>query len=230
MLKSEYPFYLANRPQTPNTDLAVTDKYTGETATRVPLASPEHIDAAIAAADAAAAEFAAWPAHNRQAVLRHCVDRFTERHEEFSQALCVEAGKPIKDARGETTRLIDSFRLAADECTRDAGSVLTMDVSARALASRVLGWHWGVRAMGPRLRAARKAERWASANGTSDRPGGAAGAATGVAGRARGSGGALVAAGAPSWRWLRGPVPCALLGGGSICGSAKFGKSDVAPP
>ena len=49
MLKSEYPFYLANRPQTPNTDLAVTDKYTGETATRVPLASPEHIDAAIAA-------------------------------------------------------------------------------------------------------------------------------------------------------------------------------------
>ena len=132
MLKSEYPFYLANRPQTPNTDLAVTDKYTGETATRVPLASPEHIDAAIAAADAAAAEFAAWPAHNRQAVLRHCVDRFTERHEEFSQALCVEAGKPIKDARGETTRLIDTFRLAADECTRDAGSVLTMDVSARA--------------------------------------------------------------------------------------------------
>ena len=55
MLKPEYPFYLANRPQTPNTDLAVTDKYSGEVATRVPLASPEHIEQAITAADAVAA-------------------------------------------------------------------------------------------------------------------------------------------------------------------------------
>ena len=136
MLKPEYPFYLANRPQTPNTDLAVTDKYSGEVATRVPLASPEHIEQAITAADAVAAEFAAWPMYKRQQVLQHCVRRYTERHEEFSQALCIEAGKPIKDARGEATRLVDTFQLAADECSREAGHVLNMEVSERAKGYR----------------------------------------------------------------------------------------------
>jgi acyl-CoA reductase-like NAD-dependent aldehyde dehydrogenase len=47
-------------------------------------------------------------------------------------ALCIEAGKPIKDARGEVTRLIDTFRIAAEEATRIHGEVLAMDVSPRA--------------------------------------------------------------------------------------------------
>ena len=132
MLNDHYPMYLANRPQRPNLDLAVTDKYTGEVASRVPLAGAEHIDAAIAAASAVAREFAAWPAYRRQAVLRHCERRFAERHEEFARALCIEAGKPIRDARGEVTRLVDTFRLAADECSRAVGEVLRMDASARA--------------------------------------------------------------------------------------------------
>ena len=38
MLQETYPFFLANEPSSPNNDLAVTDKYTGEVATRVALA------------------------------------------------------------------------------------------------------------------------------------------------------------------------------------------------
>ena len=38
-LNPEYPLYLANEAQQPNTDLAVTDKFTGDrSATRVALA------------------------------------------------------------------------------------------------------------------------------------------------------------------------------------------------
>ena len=42
MLKPTYPYYLANQAVQANTDLEVTDKYTGEVATRRPLmlASP----------------------------------------------------------------------------------------------------------------------------------------------------------------------------------------------
>lgn len=138
MLNSQYPFYLANRPQQPNGDLIVTDKFSGEPATRVALADASHIDAAIGAATAAAPAMAALPAYRRAEVLRHCVDRFSERHEELAQALCIEAGKPIKDARGEVTRLIDTFRLAADECSRDIGQVLSMEVSERAVGYRGL--------------------------------------------------------------------------------------------
>ena len=38
MLKETYPYYLANEPVAANTDLEVTNKYTGAVATRVALA------------------------------------------------------------------------------------------------------------------------------------------------------------------------------------------------
>jgi len=46
--------------------------------------------------------------------------------------LCTEAGKPIRDARGEVTRLADTFRIAAEESVRLYGEVMPLDVSPRA--------------------------------------------------------------------------------------------------
>ena len=71
-------------------------------------------------------------AYERQAVLMHCVKRFQERFDELAYAMCIEAGKPIKDARGEVTRLIDTFRIAAEEAVRNYGEVQPLDISARA--------------------------------------------------------------------------------------------------
>ncbi|MBR9884306.1 MAG: aldehyde dehydrogenase family protein [Oceanospirillales bacterium] len=132
MLKASYPYYLANEAETPNQDLAVYDKYSGEVATRVALADADAIDRAITAADAAAEPMRKLPAYKRQAILNHCVKRFEERFEELARALCIEAGKPIKDARGEVTRLIDTFRIAAEEAVRIGGEVIPMDISPRA--------------------------------------------------------------------------------------------------
>lgn len=136
MLNESYPFYLANRAVSPNADLVVTDKYTGEVATRVAMADEAAIDAAIGAAAEAAEPMRRMPAHARQAILNHCVRRFEERFDELAMALCIEAGKPIKDARGEVTRLIDTFRYAAEESVRVNGEVLEMGISARADAYR----------------------------------------------------------------------------------------------
>jgi acyl-CoA reductase-like NAD-dependent aldehyde dehydrogenase len=132
VLKESYPYYLANRPSTPNTDLEVLDKYTGEVATRVAMADAEAIDRGIGAAEAAAAPMRELRAYQRRAVLDHCVRRFRERTEELTMALCIEAGKPIADARGEVNRLIDTFRIASEEATRILGEVLPMDISPRA--------------------------------------------------------------------------------------------------
>ncbi|NJM55256.1 MAG: aldehyde dehydrogenase family protein, partial [Verrucomicrobiae bacterium] len=132
MLAESYPLYVAGKPERPNLDLAVTNKYTGAVATRVPLADEAMIDRAITAAVAATEPFSRMPSHRREAVLLHCVKRFQERHEELARALCIEAGKPIKDARGEATRLIDTFKVAAGEATRMTGEVMPMDISARA--------------------------------------------------------------------------------------------------
>jgi len=131
-LQDSYPYYLAGEALTPNTDLEVTDKYTGEVVTRVPLADTRAIDQAIEAAARAQEPMREMAPYERQAVLNHCVDRFQERFDEFALSLCLEAGKPIEDSRGEVSRLIDTFRVAAEESVRMSGEVMNLEISARA--------------------------------------------------------------------------------------------------
>ncbi len=135
-MKSSYPYYLANEARSPNQDLVVTDKYTGEEATRVAMADTAAIDEGIAGAVEATRPMREMPPYERQDVLNHCVRRFEERADELADALCVEAGKPIKDARGEATRLIETFRIAAEESVRIGGEIMNLEISPRARGYR----------------------------------------------------------------------------------------------
>ena len=132
MLRPRYPYYLANAAAEGTTTLPVVDKYSGAKATEVSLASAAVLDVAIGWAVKAAPAMAALGGFEKAEVLEHCVKRFTERQEELAVALCIEAGKPIKDSRGEVTRLIDTFKIAMGEATRQGGEVLPLDISARA--------------------------------------------------------------------------------------------------
>ncbi|MFY2564306.1 aldehyde dehydrogenase family protein [Corallococcus terminator] len=132
MLAERYPYYLANRPRRPSAELPVIDKYSGEVVTRVALADAAAVEEAIAWAVRAAEPMRKLPAHARQSILEHCVRRFQERAEELAQVLCIEAGKPLRDARGEVTRLIETFKAAAEEAVRGGGEVLDLEVSPRA--------------------------------------------------------------------------------------------------
>ena len=114
-LAEKYPYYLANEAVFANTDLDVINKYTQQVATKVALADADVIDQAIAAAKAAQPALNKMPAYKRQQILEHCVTRFKERFDELAYALCIEAGKPIKDAQGEVTRLIDTFIPVTDQ-------------------------------------------------------------------------------------------------------------------
>ena len=136
MLNKTYPYYLANRAQQPNTELAVLNKFNGKLATRVAVPDAQAVEKAIAAAVKATRpmrEFKPWA---RQAVLQHCARRFAERRDELAEVLCIEAGKPIKDAAGEVTRLIETFQIAAEEAVRINGETLNLE-----LASRLDGYH-----------------------------------------------------------------------------------------
>ncbi len=132
MLQTSYPYYVANRPVAANTDLEVVNKYTGGSATGVALADAGVIDGAIAAAHAAREPCRGMPAFARAAVLGHVVRRMQERFDELAEVLTIEAGKPIRDSRGEVTRGIDTFRIAAEEATRIHGEHVPLDISPRA--------------------------------------------------------------------------------------------------
>jgi aldehyde dehydrogenase (NAD+) len=136
MLDKTYPYYLANEPRTSSSWMEVYDKYSGEVATRVAVPDEQATEQAIRAAVQAAEPMKQFRPWARQAVLQHCVQRFQERHEELAMALCIEAGKPIKDAAGEATRLIETFRIAAEEAVRVNGETLNLE-----LAGRLDGYH-----------------------------------------------------------------------------------------
>ena len=132
MLAKAYPYYLANEAVFANQDLAITNKYTNEVATFTALADAKVIDQAIAAAAASQPLLNKMAPYERQNILNHCVKRFEERFDELAHALCIEAGKPIKDSRGEVTRLIDTFRIAAEESVRMHGEVINLEITPRA--------------------------------------------------------------------------------------------------
>ncbi|MEK7357572.1 MAG: aldehyde dehydrogenase family protein, partial [Bdellovibrionota bacterium] len=66
------------------------------------------------------------PAFERAAILRRAAARIGERHEFFSDLIAWEGGKPLKDARVEVTRAMNSLEIAADECVRWAGHEIPM--------------------------------------------------------------------------------------------------------
>lgn len=132
MLRSEYPYYLAGRPEAPNADLVVTNKHTRAPAARVALAGAAALDRAIAAAAGAFEQARRLPAFERQQILGHVARRAQERHEELARVLAIEVGKPVRDARSEVTRLIDTFRVAAEEAVRLRGEHWPLDISPRA--------------------------------------------------------------------------------------------------
>ena len=138
MLRDRYPCSLAGRPIETGAELVVASKYSGAAVTRVARASRDLVTEAIDRAAAARDAVRRLPSHHRQAVLAHVVQRVTARHADFAAALAIEAGKPIRDARGEVTRLIDTLRIAAEEAVRITGEWLPLDISPRATGYQAL--------------------------------------------------------------------------------------------
>ena len=105
----------------------VHSPYSGERVGRVAVGSAEHVHAAIDAAEAAMA--APVPAHERAAILGRVASGLEQRHEELARTISAEAGKPIKAARVEAARAVQTYLAAADAARSLAGETVPMDAS-----------------------------------------------------------------------------------------------------
>ncbi|NUS73115.1 MAG: aldehyde dehydrogenase family protein [Corynebacteriales bacterium] len=121
------PFWLAGRPVVSGETFSVFHPYDGRQVTTVSLATPDHVEAAIVAAQKAAPAFAATSAAARAAALDYVVTHLRRRAEEIAQTITDESGKPIKWARIEVTRAISTFRWAAEEARRFSGQLQRLD-------------------------------------------------------------------------------------------------------
>jgi len=107
----------------------VVDAFRGEIVCRVASASVADVDAAVGAA-VAAREAAEQPGYARATWLRDVQALVRERAEQFALAITRETGKPIRDARVEVSRSIETLGLCADEAIRIEGKHVPLDGSA----------------------------------------------------------------------------------------------------
>lgn len=107
--------------------LEVANKYSGEVIGAVPTSREEDLDAAIGAAQAAAADMAALPAHRRGEILARTSALIGERRDEFARCIAAEAGKALKFARAEVDRAVSTFAIASEEAKRVHGETIPMD-------------------------------------------------------------------------------------------------------
>jgi acyl-CoA reductase-like NAD-dependent aldehyde dehydrogenase len=135
-MRQRYGYWLAGQEADEGAWLEVRDKFTGDPLTEVATASPATIERAIQAAGLARAPLRRRASSDRRAVLDHCVERLRQRADEFADALCGEAGKPIRDSRGEVARLIETFQAAAEESVRMGAEGVPLDGSPRARGYR----------------------------------------------------------------------------------------------
>lgn len=104
--------------------LAPFDK---ELLAHVSVASGEDVDEAIHAAQLAQVELRRLPRHQLADGLRRVADGIHERREEFARTIALEAAKPIRLARAEVSRAVQTFTLAGEEAKRFAGEIIPVD-------------------------------------------------------------------------------------------------------
>jgi acyl-CoA reductase-like NAD-dependent aldehyde dehydrogenase len=113
---------------TTDDEIVVRSPYDGSEVGRVPSCGADHVDRAVAAATAALAE--PLPAHKRAAVLDTAAALLAERVDDFARTIAAEAAKPLKTARIEAGRAVDTFRFSAAEARTLAGDVVPVEASA----------------------------------------------------------------------------------------------------
>ena len=110
--------------------MPVINPYDGSVAGNVPQFTQDEVSAAISRAAAAAPVMAAMPAHQRGAILNKAAQIIASQATELGSLMASENGKPMKYARGEALRAVDTFNFAADEARRLHGETIPLDASS----------------------------------------------------------------------------------------------------
>jgi glyceraldehyde-3-phosphate dehydrogenase (NADP+) len=93
-------------------------------------ASAEQYEEAVLAAIRAFEITRHMAAYERGTILRNISAGIRDRREEIGRIMCLESGKPIRDALIEVDRAVLTFRLGAEEAERMTGETIPLDLMA----------------------------------------------------------------------------------------------------
>src|SRR5262245_23664387 len=110
-------------PSGENGLMDVRSPYDDGLVAQVPSAGPREVDRAVEAA-AAALRRDDFPRMDRVRVLEQAAAALHDRQEHFAKAIAYESAKPLKTARAEAARAVETFAFAAAEARTFTGEML----------------------------------------------------------------------------------------------------------
>lgn len=123
------PFLVGGAWQETDNHLPVINPFDGRIVANVCQADSSHIETAIQSALRGFQAFRHLSSYARSHALAQVAQALTSRLEEFANVICLEAGKPILDARREVGRAIQTFTIASEEAKRIPGEMVPMDIT-----------------------------------------------------------------------------------------------------
>lgn len=107
--------------------LDVTNPFTQQAFATTYLADQSNLEKAIQAAEGIRLEMQNLPSYKKYQALMYISNILSDRIDYFAELLCLESGKPMIYAKGEIERSIQTFKVAAEECKRLPGEVMSLD-------------------------------------------------------------------------------------------------------
>ena len=122
-----FPLFIAGRPVTTESELVVRLPFDSTPVGVTYNAGEREVAAALEAAAAAAGAMRKLSAAERSALLYKAWQLLGENQAEMAQVLMSETGKPIREARGEVGRAMETLLLSAEEARRLHGEVVPIE-------------------------------------------------------------------------------------------------------
>src|SRR3954469_3251957 len=120
------PFIGGNAAETSDT-YEVRAPYDDQLVAVIHRAGPAEIEDAIARAERAFQTTRTLPSWRRAEILEAVSAAIAEQRDDFARTIALEAGKPVKTARGEAERAAFTFKVAAEESKRIYGEIVPLD-------------------------------------------------------------------------------------------------------
>lgn len=131
MIKTDsiHPFYVNGKWMEAEESIDLKSPYSGQVVATVPQVNREEVAKAIESAEQGAQRIKKLTALERSEILEKVSDLFKERAEEAARILASEAAKPLKAARAEIDRTVETYKFAAEEAKRITGETIPMDAA-----------------------------------------------------------------------------------------------------
>jgi len=124
---TDYPVYCGGKFITTGDELKVFNPYKGENFAKTYLAGMQELENAIAAAQKVEDDLRDIPSHNKYKILMQIAMAMESSRDEFAALLSRESAKPMRYARGEIDRAIQTFTVAAEEAKRLPREYISLD-------------------------------------------------------------------------------------------------------